>query len=282
MGKPHALLVPYPAQGHVHPMMEIMQRADENFNELECLVSLPDGVAYAEYRNDLGKLSDAILEVMPAKLEELLRKINGNGGDKVTCIVADYCMGWAFGVTEKIKIKRAAFWPEAAAVLASIFSIPKLLKDGIINNKGTPIKKQLVQRSPTMPAINPNHFSWVCIGDLNTQNALFDLIVKANEFVKLADCIICNSAYELETATFTSFPEVLPIGPMLAEDTKCLTWLDQQPARSVIDVAFGSFTLLDASQFHELALRLELTNRPFLWVVHPDMTGEIILLWLAS
>lgn len=52
-------------------------------------------------------------------------------------IVTDYCMGWAFGVAEKINIKRAAFWPAAAAVLASVFSIPKLLKDGIINNKGT-------------------------------------------------------------------------------------------------------------------------------------------------
>ncbi|GJT31359.1 ribonuclease H-like domain-containing protein [Tanacetum coccineum] len=52
-------------------------------------------------------------------------------------------------------------------------------------------------------------------------------------------------ANELETATFTSFPEVLPIGHMLAsntlskqighfwtEDATCLTWLDQQPARS--------------------------------------------------
>lgn len=48
---------------------------DENFNELECLVSLLDGVE--SIRNDLGKLSDAILEVMHAKLEELIKKLNG-------------------------------------------------------------------------------------------------------------------------------------------------------------------------------------------------------------
>lgn len=47
---------------------------DKNLNELECLVSLPDDVESAENRNDLGKLSDAIFEVMPAKLEELIKK----------------------------------------------------------------------------------------------------------------------------------------------------------------------------------------------------------------
>ena len=48
----------------------------------------------------------------------------------------DYCMSWAFGVAEKIYIKRAAFWPAADAVLTSVFHIPKMLKDGIINIKG--------------------------------------------------------------------------------------------------------------------------------------------------
>ncbi|KAI7736953.1 hypothetical protein M8C21_019216 [Ambrosia artemisiifolia] len=71
-----------------------------------------------------------------------------------------------------------------------------------------------------MPVINPAHFSWVYIGDRSpkTQNNLFDLIVKANEFVKLADRIICNSAYELKPATFTTLPDVLPMGPLLASN----------------------------------------------------------------
>ncbi|XP_028056114.1 UDP-glycosyltransferase 83A1-like [Camellia sinensis] len=50
--------------------------------------------------------------------------------------------------------------------------------------------------------------------------------------------------------------------------------LVDQPANSVVHVAFGSFTVFDQIQFQELALGLELTNRPFLWVVLPDITDE--------
>ncbi|KAL8199417.1 hypothetical protein R6Q57_012985 [Mikania cordata] len=83
------------------------------------------------------------------------------------------------------------------------------------------------------------------------------------------------------------FPNLLPMGPLLAsnrlakqvghlwkEDTTCLEWLDQQPTCSVIYVAFGSFTILNQIQFQELALGLELTKQPFLWVVRPGIITE--------
>nr|GEY43717.1 UDP-glycosyltransferase 83A1-like [Tanacetum cinerariifolium] len=81
--------------------------------------------------------------------------------------------------------------------------------------------------------------------------------------------------------------QLSPIGPLLAsnrlaeqaghfwqEDSTCLTWLDAQAPGSVIYIAFGSFTIFDQTQFEELALGLELTNRPFLWVVRPGITKE--------
>ena len=38
----------------------------------------------------------------------------------------------------------------------------------------------------------------------------------------------------------------------------------------MIYVAFGSYTIFDQTQFQELALGLELCNRPFLLVVRPN------------
>ncbi|GMP28723.1 hypothetical protein CsSME_00004151 [Camellia sinensis var. sinensis] len=114
----------------------------------------------------------------------------------------------------------------------------------------------MIQLSPTMPAISTTHFVWACIGDLATQKTFFEVIVKNNKSVAVADWLICNSTYELKPAVFTLFPNIMPIGPLLAsnrlgnsagyfwpEDSTCLEWLDQQPANSVIYVAFGSITV---------------------------------------
>ncbi|ERM99965.1 hypothetical protein AMTR_s00110p00119620 [Amborella trichopoda] len=41
-----------------------------------------------------------------------------------------------------------------------------------------------------------------------------------------------------------------------------------------IYVSFGSFTLFDKRQLHELALALENLGRPFLWVARPDLIDK--------
>ncbi|CAL0299066.1 unnamed protein product [Lupinus luteus] len=64
-------------------------------------------------------------------------------------------------------------------------------------------------------------------------------------------------------------------GNFWPQDVTCLKWLDEQSPRSVIYVAFGSFTTFDTRQFQELCLGLELCNRPFLWVVQPDIKEGI-------
>lgn len=57
-------------------------------------------------------------------------------------------------------------------------------------------------------------------------------------------------------------------------DVSCLEWLNQQPGQSVAYMTFGSLTVSDQKQFQELAVGLEFTNRPFLWVVRTDTMDE--------
>lgn len=133
------------------------------------------------------------------------------------------------------------------------------------------------------PALHPNKFLWVCLGDFTTQKIIFEYAQRNIEAIAKAKWLICNTTFNLEPATLRLVPEILPIGPVSVadqdlpgsfwpEDATCLKWLDQQAKGSVIYVAFGSFTIFDATQFQELALGLELLNRPFLWVVRPDIT----------
>ncbi|KAE8678462.1 putative UDP-Glycosyltransferase superfamily protein [Hibiscus syriacus] len=311
MGNPHILAIPYPAQGHVIPLMELSHRlvdhgfsitfVNTDFNhkrvrdsfgdrvEDECsirLVSIPDGMEPGEDRNHLGKLTDGITNVMPPELRKLLKKINGVGDDKISYVIADVNMGWALDIAAEFEIPGVAFWPASAFLLALLFSTDKLLDDQVIDEHGTPINgKNMIQLCPNTPAMHPKNFLWVCLGDLTTQKKIFEFARRNNKAVENVEWLICNTTFDLEPGAFSLIPEILPIGPLLAnnqhepltgsfwpEDETCLKWLDQQRPGSVIYVAFGSFTVFDPIQFQELALGLEHLNRPFLWVVRPDMT----------
>ncbi|XP_042023443.1 UDP-glycosyltransferase 83A1-like [Salvia splendens] len=185
-------------------------------------------------------------------------------------------------------LKRAAFLPGAAALLALTTSAEKLVVDGVIDTDGTPLQSDPIRLSPSMPEMNPNHFAWVCLPDLAGRRAIFQSIVENNKSAKLAQYLICNSSSALEPAALDFLHNCRPIGPLLAtrrlakqaghfwpENPTCLSWLDHHPPRSVVYVAFGSFTLLDPAQFRELALGLELTGLPFLCVVRSDITCHV-------
>lgn len=315
MGIPHVLAIPYPAQGHVIPMIELMQRAAQHglkvtivnadfihtkvINALSTiqdlgdnlsLVSIPDGMEPWEDRNDILKVSQSIQRFMPKELDKFIQNINGasDDGDKISCVVADGTMGWAVDVAKNAGIKVAVVWFASAATLASIHIMPKLIDDGIVNkDNGSVTKNKMFHPLPTVPAISSETFMWASFNDEAIIKNCFHILSECNQAMKLADLTICNSAFELEPDAFSAIPEVLPVGPLSAssmprnkagnfwsEDSSCLSWLDQQPVCSVIYVAFGSFTIFDQTQFQELALGLELTNRPFLWVVRPDITTD--------
>ncbi|KAL0342495.1 UNVERIFIED_CONTAM: UDP-glycosyltransferase 83A1 [Sesamum calycinum] len=83
-------------------------------------------------------------------------------------------------------------------------------------------------------------------------------------------------------------PKLLPVGPLLntsnckstgnfssflCEDTSCLSWLNEKPFASVVYISFGSLAVFSQHQLDELALGLELSGQPFLWVVRSDLAN---------
>lgn len=163
MAAPHVLALPFPAQGHVIPLMQLSHRLVENGIEVTFvntelnhalvldampadgtgrsldgihLVGVPDGLADGDDRKDLGKLVDGFSRHMPGYLEELVGRTEASGGTKISWLIADEAMGWAFEVAMKLGIRAAAFWPGSAAFLATILRIPQMIQDGIIDEKG--------------------------------------------------------------------------------------------------------------------------------------------------
>lgn len=136
-----------------------------------------------------------------------------------------------------------------------------------------------------MPSLSTENLAWLNIENLTTQKHIFELMMRNIKSMQLTDWLLCNSSYILEQSAFDVSPNIIPIGPILTnspsgnsagnfwpQDPTIMNWLDQQSPSSVIYVAFGSFRTMCQTQFQELALGLELSNRPFIWAAQPDFT----------
>ncbi|TKY65104.1 UDP-glycosyltransferase 83A1 [Spatholobus suberectus] len=280
----HVLVLPFPAQGHVNPLMHFSKKliqhgfkvtfVNTDFNHKRVvsatneevnpegstmrIISVPDGLGPQDDRNDLASLCLAILSTMPSALEKVIKDINAHdGSEKITGIIVDVNMTWALEIANKLGIKGAVFCPSSAAVFALEINIPKLIEDGIIDSDGFPIIKGKFQLSPRMPIMDAAAIPWSCIGDTTVQKIIYDYVTKIMHYSHLTDWWLCNTTSELEAGALSLSPKILPIGPLTEsgdgfrslgqfweEDLSCLSWLDQQPPCSVIYIAFGSFTVL--------------------------------------
>jgi len=164
-----------------------------------------------------------------------------------------------------------------------------LIEDGLLDSKGWPERAETFQLAPGIPPLHTSQLPWIDVGGPEAQPFVFELFRRMDRLPALAEMVVCNSSLEVEAGALKLLPNILPIGPLISdrpvgqflpEDSGCLRWLDAQPDGSVVYVAFGSTTVFDPRQFRELALGLELTGRPFLWVVRPDFTtGDLSKEW---
>eukprot|EP01018_Ginkgo_biloba_P040850 Gb_19779 [translate_table: standard] len=330
--RPHAVIVPFPEQGHINPMMQLAQKLSSHgfiitfinthFNHSRIIkankslpqedirfMAIPDGLDEDDTRTDFAKLANATEKTMGPFLHSVIHQINCREEHKVTCLIADFFASWALDVAKDFQIPRAAFWPGLIATYAIIYNIPTLISARIIPSNGIPKEQKLVKYLPSMPSLSSGHLAWL-IGSRANQEFRFQFWLRNMERLRqLQWPVLCNSFHDLEAPILNTFPKdsyhvgVCPIGPLLpndilinekyhseirktnlnpsfwAEEGECLDWLDRQTSKSVIYVSFGSVTIVNERQLEELALGLEATHRPFLWVVRRDlMEGKAAVL----
>ncbi|XP_029128064.1 UDP-glycosyltransferase 83A1-like [Cajanus cajan] len=295
---PHFLVMPYPILGHMNPLLQFsqvlatrgckitflitefnqkrMKGEIEHLGEHMKFVTLPDGLDPEDDRSDQSKIL-SLRRTMPSKLHKLIQDINALECDnKITCIVVSKNIGWALEVGHELGIKGALLWPASATSFASFQSIPKLIDEGIIDPQtGLPTRKQEIQLLPNSPMMDTAKLPWCSLG-----KNFFLHMVQDTQSLKLGEWWLCNTTCDLEPGALAMSPRLLPIGPLMQTDTNkssfwredptCLNWLDQFPPQSVVYVSFGSLAVMDPNQFKELAIGLDLLNKPFLWVVRPS------------
>ncbi|KAE8798928.1 Cytokinin-O-glucosyltransferase 2 [Hordeum vulgare] len=325
----HALFLPYPAQGHVIPFMELAHRfldrgfavtfVNTKFNHRRVvaaaggatttytsaaggrlrLVAVDDGIDDDDGDHEnLILLNAAMQEAIPPQLETLLdgEDATGEGLGKVTCVVVDSGMSWSLDVVKRRGLPSAALWAASAAVLSVLVNAKKLIRDGVIDDDGAPVnlKNNSFHLNESATSMDATFLAWNYMGNRDAERLVFHYLTSTAQVAAAkADFLLCNTFSDIEPAVFSgpTPATILPIGPLRtwqrptrhapvghfwhADDAVCMSFLDAQPGGSVVYVAFGSISVMTVAQLRELALGLETSGRPFLWVVRPEQAGKL-------
>ncbi|XP_022769966.1 UDP-glycosyltransferase 82A1-like isoform X2 [Durio zibethinus] len=158
--KPQIILVPYPTQGHVTPMLKlglaclnhgfqpiivtpefIHHRIVANMDHKDEVrfLSIPDGLD-EEGPHDFFAIEKAMENIMPIHLESLIHKVDAEeeGDGEVVCMVIDLLASWAIQVANRCRIPAAGFWPAMEATYRLITVIPDMIQSDLISDTGCP------------------------------------------------------------------------------------------------------------------------------------------------
>ncbi|XWS55850.1 hypothetical protein CRYUN_Cryun09bG0035300 [Craigia yunnanensis] len=248
--KPHAIMIPYPLQGHVIPFVHLaMKLATKGFtitfvntqsihhqitkSQHNSTTSNDDiftearksglDVRYAVVSDGfpLGfdrslnhdQFFEGVLHVMSAHIDELVANTIKTDPPP-TCLIADTFYVWSSMISNKYNLVNVSFWTEPALVLTLYYHIDLLRNNGhfaSINNRD-----DIIDYIPGVRAIEPKDLmSYLQASDIST--VAHRIIFKAFRDVRKADIIICNTVQELEHETISALHEKQPtyaIGPI--------------------------------------------------------------------
>jgi len=214
---------------------------------------------------------------------------------KPSCIISDFCIPWTAQLAEKYRIPRISFHGFSCFCLHCLHQVHTSGVRESITSKteyftipGIPDKIQVTKEQ--LP------------GALSYDSKEFGEQVRAAD--KKSYGVIINSFEELEKTYVRDYKKVRNdkvwcIGPVSlcnrdgldkAERGKqasmnghqCLKWLDLQQHKCVVYVCFGSLCNLIPSQLVELALALEDTKRPFVWVIREGSHFQELEEWISE
>ncbi|XP_047044073.1 putative UDP-glucose glucosyltransferase [Lolium rigidum] len=304
--QPHVLLVSCPLQGHVNPHLRLGRRLAAKGLLVTFTTFLhaglrgihPDGACAGgvrfQYllreRDDAGQMTPEhmlrlVLEAGPAALADLVRR-QADAGRPVTCVVNTTFVPWALDVARDMGVPCiATLWTQSCAVL----SLYHHFYNNISSNDNTITFPEAPENAPValpgLPAMSMDELPLMVrlrpefAGNLWSQ-MLRAQLVDVKEENAPSPWMLVNTFYQLERAAIDALPvAVVPLGPLLDDDDGetgdddkdgVMAWLDAQPPRSVVYVAFGSLVDIGRDETAAVAEGFAGAGRPFLWVVRDD------------
>ncbi|KAF7845130.1 UDP-glycosyltransferase 74G1-like [Senna tora] len=232
--KAHCLLVAYPSQGHLNPMLQFCKRLQHhgvkatlvttrsllktissnqptsNNNSTPIpLESISDGFdeGVTQTLDNLKPYLEQFWKVGPQSLSHLLQKLSKIGCG-VDCVVYDSFLPWALDVAKKFGVFGAAFLTQSCAVNSIYYH----LHEGVLKLPITESKILL----PCVTELEPSDLPSCLYLHYGAYLYFWDLLVEPFSSIGKADWVLSNSVYELEPEVVDWMKNMWPlktIGP---------------------------------------------------------------------
>lgn len=251
--QPHAVCVPYPAQGHINPMLKLAKLlhhrgfyitfVNTEYNHKRLLKSrgpnsldglpdfrfetIPDGLppTDADSTQDIPALCDSTSKTCLAPFSSLLSRLNNAAPDAppVTCIVSDGCMSFTVEAAHQFGLPEALFWTPSACGLLAYTQYSHLIERGY-----TPLRDMshvtngyLETKLDWIPGMRDD----IRLRDLPSfirttaaDDIMLNFVVHEVNNIPKGTAVVLNSFYELEHDAFDAlsamYPRVYSIGPL--------------------------------------------------------------------
>lgn len=164
--KPHVVCIPYPAQGHINPMLKVAKLLHAKgfhvsfvntiYNHKRLLRSrgpnalgglpsfqfevIPDGLPETEVdaTQDIPSLSESTMKNCLTPFKELLRQINARDDvPPLSCIVSDGAMSFTLDAAEEHGLPEVLFWTPSASGVMAYLHFYMFIEKGLFPFKGT-------------------------------------------------------------------------------------------------------------------------------------------------
>ncbi|AES74876.1 7-deoxyloganetin glucosyltransferase [Medicago truncatula] len=274
--------------------------------------TIPDGLTPMEgdgdVSQDIPSLAQSIRKNFLKPFCELLTRLNDSTNvPPVTCLVSDYFMSFTIQAAVEFAIPNVILFPASACFLLSIHHLRSFVEKGL-----TPLKDEsyltngyLETKVDWIPGLKNFRLKDIAdyIRTTDPNDIMLNFVIDVADKDHKNSTIILNTFNELESdvinALSSMFPSLYPIGPLPSllnqtpqihqldsfgsniwkEDTECLKWLESKESGSVVYVNFGSLTVMNEEKMLEFAWGLANCNKPFLWIIRPDLVigGTIVL-----
>ncbi|KAH6823633.1 UDP-glucosyl transferase 85A3 [Perilla frutescens var. hirtella] len=248
--KLHAVCIPYPAQGHVNPMLKLAKLlhhkgffitfVNTDYNHRRLLSSrgaasldglpdfrfetIPDGLppSDADATQDIPSLCVSTTTTCLEPFCDLLSKINSSEAPPVTCIVSDGVMSFTLKAAEQFRLPEVLFWTTSACGLLAYTQYRDLVEKGY-----TPLQDMrqvtdgyLETTINWIPGMNNMKLRDIpsFIRTTDPDDVMLNFLIQEAAAIPKAKALILNTFDALERdsldALSAMFPRVYSVGPL--------------------------------------------------------------------